>query len=297
VPIYLGLDCGGSTCRALALDDSGEPVFLAQGGSANLASTPEATLERSLRRALEGLPPVDFVCGCFAGLISESRREQAERLLRRFIPEPTPLRLEPDFAAALRACPTGTDVCVIAGTGSVVCSQHQGGEWVRSGGGGYLLGDEGSGFRYGRAGIRQFVRDPHQGSEHLQETIAKLFRTEDPNEVVAAVYTGTSPAALVAGVATAVFHDAERKLPYALAIVDQETSDLAEIVIAHCRRFLPGHDAPQIGLAGGTWKKRVVRDAFTEKFAKFLPSARVVRSEMPPAHGAALLAMELAAAR
>lgn len=275
----------------MAVDDSGEPVFLAQGGSGNLMSTPEAILDRSLRRALEGVPKVDVVCACFAGLLNEQQRQAAVDRLKPLVPGAR-IRVEPDYAAALRACAVGTTACVIAGTGSIVCSRTNAG-LVKSGGRGYLLGDEGSGFRYGLAALRYFLRNAPSSSDTLREGVRCLFDTLDPEAITARVYAATAPAALISGLSTALLKDASAKQEYAVRALQSESDDLAEVVASHLRTHHKGVPSPRVGLAGGLWRRSLFRTAFEDALAKRLPTAFVSKSEMPPVRGAALLAMEV----
>src|SRR3989304_6011128 len=85
MPVFLGIDGGGTACRALAAEAPvgalplalpAEPAvseqalygaFHGQGGPANLATTPPDHFLRSLRKAAEGCPKPDTVCGGFAG--------------------------------------------------------------------------------------------------------------------------------------------------------------------------------------------------------------------------------------
>ena len=61
----------------------------------------------------------------------------------------------PDVEAAWHATHAGgAGVLVLAGTGSIVLGRSAGGRWVRAGGLGPLLGDEGSAFWMGRAWLR-----------------------------------------------------------------------------------------------------------------------------------------------
>lgn len=289
MPVYLGLDCGGSSCRALALDDGDEPVFLAQGGSANLLSTRPQTLHRSLERALTGVPEVDIVCACFAGLINAEQRDRALELIKEFLPAPRVV-VEPDYAAALRACVEGTEVCIIAGTGSIVCSRSEG-ALRKSGGGGWLLGDEGSGFRYGRRALLAYVREPSSVSERTRDAVDRIFQTADPSEVVAKVYQSPAPGALVASLAASLFRDADTRLPYAINGIAEETKALAEIVFRHIERYPPRKLT--FGLAGSVWKKGLVRDAFVASLQAMVKAEiSIAKSEMPPVRGAALLARD-----
>src|SRR5687768_11645928 len=135
--VFVGLDCGGSSSRVLAVDFDGNIVFQGQSGAANLASTPENRLRRNLSHATDGCPHADYVCGCFAGLVSDDLRRRGEDHLKSLFPR-AEVRAEPDYTAALYASPPGTDVCVIAGTGSLVCSRGADGI-LKSGGMGYIL--------------------------------------------------------------------------------------------------------------------------------------------------------------
>ena len=118
--VFLGLDCGGSSCRAVAVNTSGAILHQGQAGPANLANTPPGRLQNHLYRATENSPAPDFVCGCFAGLLTADDRSRANDILARTFPS-AKVRSEPDYYAALMAS-EDADVCVVAGTGSVVCS-------------------------------------------------------------------------------------------------------------------------------------------------------------------------------
>lgn len=291
--VFVGLDCGGSSSRVLAVGPDGAIVHQGQSGAANLVSTPPARLRKHLGLASEGLSGATHVCGCFAGLVDEPRRRNALELLGELFPRAV-LRAEPDYAAALYASPEGTELCLIAGTGSLVCSDEDG-RLVKTGGGGYLLGDEGSGFRYGRAAVAAFVRDPSQVGRDVRAGIAQVFRTEEPGEVTAAVYRATSPAALVARLAKPLALDAAAGVPYAIRVVAEESVGVVDIVARHLGRT--GHaTTARICLAGGLWKSgRVFEEGFRCAWAdRFETSPNLVRIGQPPLAGAVRLARALA---
>ncbi len=275
----------------MVIDGDGEPVFLSQGGSANLATTCEFTLVRSLQRALEGVPEVTATCACFAGLMTDESREEALHLVTPLVKSER-FRIEPDYAAALRACPEGTDICIIAGTGSVICSRTETG-LVKSGGGGYLLGDEGSGFQYGRAALAHYIRDPAGSSDALRSAVKCLFDTTEPNRVVERVYAANAPAPLMAGLATALMKDAQDRRPYAMEVIATQSELLAQLAASHLSTHHPDKSEPLFGLAGGLWKRGAFRDSFTSALVNLIPQATAHKSEMPPVRGAALLAREL----
>lgn len=284
---FLGIDGGGTACRAAVIDEEGDVVFLAQGGAANFSSTPTKTLHRSIEQALKLAPTVQQICGCFAGLVHEEARQQAARIVGLTIPG-IPVSLMPDYAAALRASPEETTVCVIAGTGSIVCSKSSTG-FVKSGGGGPLLGDEGSGFAYGRHLIREFLRTG-EGPEKLLVEIRKKLGTIESNEVLGRIYTSAAPAALVASFAASFFRDVTAGAEYAKSALEQETKLLAKTVMLHLERYHSTEIEPMISLAGSIWKRKAARDAFENALPK---SARWALVEKPPVIGAALLARDI----
>jgi N-acetylglucosamine kinase-like BadF-type ATPase len=291
MPNYLGIDCGGTACRALVLNEAGETVFLGHGGAANVASTPDPTIRRSLRRALNEHPPIDAVCACFAGLVSKELREYASELLEWLLPG-VPARLEPDYAAALTASPEGTHCVLIAGTGSCICSRVNG-EFVRTGGGGYLLGDECSGYQFGRAALREFIRRPDSISEDMRTLLTKKFDSTDPGTVLTMIYNTEVPATLIASFAAPFFGDAEKGKTYALETIYEQTKLLAELVSQHLQTHHPGVKEPGISLAGRVWKHKISRHAFAESMGGLGYKVNLLRSQVPPVRGAALLAMEM----
>ena len=297
MPIFVGLDCGGSSCRALALDESGATLHSGQAGPANLASTPPKRLESNVRKTLEGCPPADYVAGCFAGLLTEIDRARAVALLKEIVPSAQAVRAEPDYVAALMACGPEVDICLIAGTGSLICSRSEG-RVVKSGGGGYLLGDFGSGCQYGRALLQHFLVVGARGlSELARKAIEKQFGSTDENEVLATLYRGGAPAARLAKLAPTLARDAHAGEPYALQALREQTAQLAAIVRSHVDRFLSHKRELRICLAGGLWE---ASSLFQSQLESALCAAHAEmelefsRISRPPVQGAVRLAQELA---
>ena len=291
--VYVGLDCGGSNSRVLAVDDGGNVLFQGQSGAANLTSTPEPRLRRNLERATDGCSQANYVCGCFAGLVSDENRSQGEDLLRKLFPGSS-IRVEPDYTAAFYASPSDTDVCVIAGTGSLVCSRHESG-MAKSGGRGYILGDEGSGFQYGRDAVLHFLNHPHLASPALKQGILEVFGTDREGKIITAIYSpGTAPKAL-AKMAKVIGTDAVAGELYAIESIKRNGGALANVVSGHVQRFLPDSESLSISLAGSIWKAAPFYQRFREMLADRLPERilTVHRITKPPLHGAIELAKEL----
>ncbi|HRK20338.1 MAG TPA: BadF/BadG/BcrA/BcrD ATPase family protein [Fimbriimonadaceae bacterium] len=296
MPIFVGLDCGGSSCRALAVDDAGNQVHIGQSGPANLASTPPKRLETNVLKTLDGCPSPDFVAGCFAGLLTEDDRRRALELLSWAAPRAKVIA-EPDYVAAYLACDEDTDICLIAGTGSLICSRYEG-KVVKSGGGGYLLGDFGSACQYGRAVLSQFLVVGESGmTEPTRSLIEKQFGSTQENEVLAGLYRGGAPAARLAKLAPAISRDANAGEPYALLALREQTAHLASILRSHADRYHKGATELRICLAGGLWEASPIFQSQLEMavnaaLAGYGPT--LTRLARPPVQGAVRLAQQLA---
>jgi N-acetylglucosamine kinase-like BadF-type ATPase len=292
--VFVGLDCGGSSSRVLAIDEHGKALFRGQSGPANLLSTPEPVLTRSLEMAARGCPDPDSVCGCFAGLVDPSIGERAVKLLRSAFPSAKSYRAEPDYTAALAACGAETDACVIAGTGSIVCSWSNG-KVVKTGGRGPLLGDPGSAAEIGREMLSYFLDDPSSVSKVFLKAVQETFKTTDDRAVIAELYASPSPAKLLAGLGKSVAAEAEEGSAQAREIIEQEMRALAQLVTRHLEAHGTSVGIVRIGLSGGLWKSgSAYGQEFERKLAQLNPEMNfelfVLRK--PPVEGAALLAKE-----
>lgn len=295
MPVFLGLDCGGSSTRALALDEGGRIVHQAQAGPANISSTPEKRIWQSLTSATHGCPVPNFVCGCFAGVLTAEDRVRTSRYLEELFPS-AKVRVEPDYAAALFASEEGTDVCVIAGTGSLICSSYQG-RVVKTGGRGYLLGDEGAAYHYGRDALIAYLDLREDASPQLRQMVLKLFESEDENTIVSRIYHTASPPAMLAKLAKAVALDAADNQPYALASIQDHSRGLAVLIAKHVRKYVGKKPEVTLSLAGGLWQngaafREVLMSQLTDQLPEYVVHTH--RIKQPPVHGALQLAREMA---
>ncbi|WP_323716762.1 glucosamine kinase nucleotide-binding domain-containing protein [Paracoccus aminovorans] len=157
---FLGIDGGGSGCRAAVADGSGRilgrgaagPANISvetEGACANILAAARAALQQAGRGRLEELTAVLGLAG--ANVTAAARRLQAMLPFRR-------ARILTDAATAAAGALGDADGIVVAvGTGSVLAVQA-GGAVRQYGGRGFLLGDEGSGAVLGRALLAEALR-------------------------------------------------------------------------------------------------------------------------------------------
>lgn len=296
--IFLGLDGGGSKLQALAVDEAGRIVHEAEAGRANAASTPEAEFRQHVRQVNPG--QVDVVSGCFAGVLTAADRERVAGWLAAEWPGAV-IAVRPDYHATWLACPEGTDVCVIAGTGSLVVSGH-GEEIVKSGGGGPLLADAGSGFAIGRSWLaRHLLTLRDERTPEVKSAMAEVFGTEDRQEILAKIYApggGAGVVARFAGVAVreALDGDDDTDLDSLL--------DLGVQVLNHVRETGWKRPDLNVAVAGGIWEadsrllpwfgaclEQAARVGYQDGFSE--PTILLQKLERPPVWGAVRLAQTL----
>lgn len=248
----------------MVIDNLGRIVYENSSGSANVASTDLGILCYHLSEALAGHPPVQAVVGCFAGLVSMDQESAIRNILLEITNCPK-IQIYPDYAASLFAAPTDTDVVVISGTGSIVCSR-QGEAIVKSGGGGLLLGDFGSAFDIGRTLIHAVCVDLLPMCESIVQALELEFGTAKPDRVVANVYSHSSPAPAIARLAPAVGVGFLNSDLACVRSVNRLVL-LAETTNRHVDYHFHNQNQFKIALAGGLWDANSI---YSEQFELFL---------------------------
>lgn len=293
--LYLGLDCGGTKTRAMVTESDGQVVFDKRSGPANLSTTLWTLIETNLREALAGVPKVESVCGCFAGLLTTEQKEKVVAILRS-ITKCEKVAAYPDYYAGWEIAKDQGDLLVIAGTGVLICSERND-KLVKSGGGGILMGDHGSTTSIGRNALHHLiVTAPASGedapSPEFARQVKNLFGTSERDGVLSVLYESDTPAMLLSLLAKTVGEDAERGKHYALSAVDDSMALLANDVRHHLAAYLPKTDSGSIVLAGGLWK---LSQQFTKRFHDFLglDQWKLKLISQSPVHGACRLAMKI----
>ena len=160
--LYLGIDGGGTGCRAAVADAAGRVLGLGQAGPANLTTDPDTTRQNILAATRAALANAVGAAGVEAALprliaglgLAGANTAGGATLSLPF----TRVRVESDAVTTVKGALQGSDGIVAAiGTGSVFASQR-GGIVRQIGGWGLILGDEGSGAALGRALLARALR-------------------------------------------------------------------------------------------------------------------------------------------
>jgi N-acetylglucosamine kinase-like BadF-type ATPase len=262
-PLLACIDAGGSRTRLHAARGEAT-VYRGRGGPANPTAVDAGTLRQSFAEAVAGCPEPDALLVAVAGAGSEKTQRSIRDLLCEFFPS-SRIAVVPDYVGAFRSCPAGTDLCVIAGTGSVVVSQPRaGGRWRLSGGHGWLLGDHGSAVDLGRTLLSAYVDDPGSVPEAAADEVLRTYQVADWRGLIRRLQASASPAhdlALAAPILTGLA-DAGHDL--AQSLVESAMDRLAATTARHIRTYIDAAE-PIVGLVGGVWSGRSARDAFVRR--------------------------------
>ena len=153
--LHLGIDGGGTGCRAALADETGRILGQGTAGPANIASDPQGALSNILAATRAALSSAglgeEALPGLSAGLgLAGANASGTVEALRAALPFAR-TRIETDAAAAAKgALRDGDGIVAAVGTGSVFAVQRRG-QVRQIGGWGLVLGDEGSGAWIGRA--------------------------------------------------------------------------------------------------------------------------------------------------
>jgi N-acetylglucosamine kinase-like BadF-type ATPase len=291
----IGLDAGGTKTVGLLADESGTVLRDARAGGGNLTTEGELGVEKVLFQVIDALDPpapVEAVCLGIAGADRPAHREVVREMLAR-LGFRRRVRVVHDAVVALAAgAPDGVGLVIIAGTGSVAYGVDPEGRTARSGGWGWLLGDEASAFWLGHAAVRQGIRgaDGRGPETSLYERICRRVGAGSPQDLADWFYAQDRPRTGVAELAGLVEEAAGEGDRAAAALLDQAADHLARAARAVAGRLTLPEPYPLV-LAGGTFRACPSLQPRLEACLE-LSRARVERLAGEPARGAVTLAIQ-----
>ncbi|HEX6150137.1 N-acetylglucosamine kinase [Nocardioides sp.] len=171
--LALGGDLGGTSTRILVTDLVGRPLGRGRAGGGNPTAHPATArdaLAAALTEALRDVDPGQVRAGVLGMAGGGALRDPAIRAAydeawrTAGLPGRPDVRSDVEIAFAAGSDAT-TGTVLVAGTGAVAGRVEEGRLVATSGGHGWLLGDEGSGFWLGREAVRAALRWAGTGEE------------------------------------------------------------------------------------------------------------------------------------
>jgi glucosamine kinase len=249
-PLFLGIDGGGTKCRARLRDAKGNLLGEGTGGPSNIRLDPDVVWASILTACREALAQAGLQESALAaahvgmGAAGAGQASAVERLLSR--PHPfASFAIDTDAHTAwLGAFNGGDGAILIVGTGS--CGYGgAGGQCHYVGGWGYEISDEGSGSSIGREVLRRSVwaQDGRIPLTPLSQAVLHNFNNSLEDMID---WVGKAKPSDYATYAPLVLEHANRRDPLGMAIIEDAAAGVARIAT----RLLE-LGAPAICLFGG----------------------------------------------
>lgn len=302
---WLGVDGGGTSCRAAILDQAGR---LVGEGHADAANFLRVGLEKAIlhiRQSVEeacqraGIDPAWIHAACF-GLAGVSHPDHNRRMINA-LRETFPIGeilLETDARVALAGA-TGNlpGVVIIAGTGSIACGINARGRFARAGGWGPTMGDEGSGSYIGRRALEAVVMAYDYRGEPtiMMDPVLRHFGVSSPPELPPVIYDSPAEvASRIAQLSRIVVNAAQQNDRVATRILGDAAVELAKAAIAVIEQLRMEHETFRVACVGGVFEAGdLIINPLRDEIRRIARHATVDAPLEPPMIGAARMARAL----
>ena len=271
-PLFIGVDGGGTYCRARLVDNQGRILGEAMAGSGNPRIGIEAAWQNILGACLEACRQANIAAEDYPdirlglGLAGANQAQEQEIVLAQPSPFGQCYLLSDVYAACLGAFSGEAGALLILGTGSCgVVYQNQ--EFDVIGGWGFPLSDQGSGARIGMAALEYSLAalDGLLPESPLTQAINAEF-ANDPAQYVA--FQNRLPLPREYGLYTPkVFEFAGQNDPLALRIIKEQV-----VWVGQYLDCLIAKGANDIVLVGGV--SEAIRCYLPERYLSYLCDAQ-----------------------
>jgi N-acetylglucosamine kinase-like BadF-type ATPase len=300
---FLGVDGGGTHTVAMLADQSGKVLGRAEAGPSNFHGIGKDAAIRNIESAITGAfltagIEQQMVKVAVLGLSGAGRVEDQQIFLDwgKRVGLAHQVRVVGDMDILLTAgTPEGWGVAVIAGTGSIVCARNQDGRFVRSGGWGPLLGDQGGAYWLVVEALRASMIsvDCLGMPTTLTKKFMKFLKCAAPQDLIIA--TRSMDRSKLASMAWIVLEGFAENDPVSIRIV----RDAVSMLVGHTTKvieqlnLLPSK-LPFV-LAGGLFRESEhFRTNYLDQLAKSQVGPVSITLVKEPATGAIRMAIEIA---
>lgn len=301
---FIGIDGGGTGSTCVIADSSGKILYRCKGGPTNFlrydVNSVCKTIHGLITKCVKKLK-ISFsdIGGMVIGTAGAGRekdagllRRQLKKLLKSEDSDIKNIRVVSDGVIALEGAFPGSAGCIlISGTGSVIFGKNKNGEIFRAGGFGNKIGDEGSGYSIGRAGLNAVSKyfDGRGDKTLLAGYLQKQFKINSGSELIDKVYGKNFD---IASFAPMVIKAAGRRDLVSVKILHEESTEL--LLHLKALRKISGTRKLKVVLGGSLLKNRnYYSGLIRKKIGQSAGFAEIVKPANSPEAGAALLALKI----
>lgn len=296
----IGIDGGGTKTKGYISDLEGNILASAIGGSSNYLAAGRTTAKASLEQVINSLcnkikinkEQIEIISLGLAGAGREEDKKIIEEIIRKIGINNKIIINSDAYISIVAAHGEEKGIVTISGTGSISLGIDSKGKLHRTGGWGHILGDEGSGYYFGREGLIAIMKayDGRGEKTIISNKVLDYLGFNTEEEIPKYVYSNIGEKAKIAKLAPLVIEAASEGDKVSTEIVNRGIMDLVNMTNTTYKKI---GESINIALAGGIFEKsRFIR----EKFIKFLknenPQCKVVENKFSSGIGALILAWE-----
>src|SRR5579859_2651921 len=280
----VGVDGGGTKTAAAVVGDDLGVIGSAVAGPSNYRSAGmEAAsqgiyeaVSQALRVADVSLGQVEAICMCLSGFDTDLDIPVPQRAIA-LLGFKGPAIFENDVVGAWAAVTGGeAGIVAIAGTGATALGMNARGEFWRTDGWDYILGDAGSGYRIGLDGIHEAMKmlDGRRPPTRLLGKLAAFYGVDDALSMRRLADSGGLGKLHIADFSRHVSEAADEGDTVAQDILRQASSDIASNIEAIVAQLGMRDDTFPIGAVGSVFKSSAfVLEPLRKAIARIAPRA------------------------
>jgi len=298
----VGVDGGGTKTEYVLLDLSGNIIGRTRGENTNIQIIGAEKLKERLTAGFDTLlhssnVSIDKVAQLFLGLAGAGRVAEQDQIRTLFdgTPFAGKITVDSDAMVALAgAFGTAPGIIIISGTGAICFGKGVDGKIARSGGWGYLLGDEGSGYYIGRAAIIAALKDLDGRGDKtkLRKELEQHFKLSSIDKIIPLVYQNKIDRVAIANLAPIVFEMAEQGDAIAADIIRKTGQELGILARAVAQQLNFENDEVKVALVGSVFKqKELLINEISKELFEISWNIEISDPMFAPQFGAALMAL------
>ena len=296
----LGIDAGGTKTVCLLADDQGQVIAESRRAGANLQAVGELEVEKVLHEVMEeaigkrAIVPA-AICLGIAGVDRPDDSAVVDGIMRRIGYKARVIVVNDALVALEAGAPGQAGVVVVSGTGSISYGRDGRGRAARSGGWGYVLGDEGSGYWIGRAALRAVLReaDRRGPATLLSVMLLEHFRVPQAQGLIHEVYNTNLKPAAIGALAQCVQSAFSQGDQVAIGILRGAADELEASALSVARRLELIGESFVFILAGGIFRAVPwLEQELERRLPISAPGSWVRLLDREPASGAVAIALQ-----
>ena len=299
-PFVIGMDGGGTKTKVCVMDLEGSEIDVVFGGGMNINGLGR---EGVLRNMAEIFAEIKNRCGdwsqlkalCIgaAGISNPELREALMLSVKLAGIEVNPVIFGDQHAALYGAHCQGKGIILIAGTGSICFGLDGKGKEARTGGWGYLIDDEGSGYALGRDVLSAIAQaeDGRIPPTCMRKPVFDQLGIDNINGMIKFIYADTTGKKEIAALAIHIMKAYEAGEEAAVASLEKAADKLADMVVPVVRKLKL--EEGEIAFCGSViTKNEVVIEKLKNNLKAMFPKLKCIQPKQHAAFGAALRALE-----